>query len=167
MRWVLALALLGITFPTEGIAQSKEALIGTWRLVSAKEITDKGEVRDAYGQNPTGFITYTADGRMMAIITNDSRKPLSTLDWFSAPVEERAEAFSTLIAYAGSYTFTGDRVIHHVEAAFAQNFVNTDLVRFVKLEGSRVTLRTTPYVKRGVHFAYQDLVWERVRSTSQ
>jgi hypothetical protein len=37
--------------------------------------------------NPTGFLTYTADGRMMAIITNGGRKPLSVDDRVSAPAE--------------------------------------------------------------------------------
>lgn len=68
---------------------------------------------------------------MMAIITTDGRKPL-TGDWISAPAEERAEAFATGIAYAGRYTFSGDKVTHHVEAASSQNFVNTDFVRFIK-----------------------------------
>ena len=141
----------------------KASLVGTWKLVSAKDTTEKGEVRDAFGQNPTGFLTYTADGRMMAIIGFDGRKPLSVPDYISAPSEERAAAFATFVAYAGRYTFTGDRVIHHIEVAWMQNYVKTDQVRFiVKLQGNQVTLRTTPFLKGGVPLAYQELVWERV-----
>jgi hypothetical protein len=161
---VLGMVLVALVFPSNGIAQSKEVLVGTWKLVSATDTTDKGEVRDAYGQNPTGFITYTPDGRMMAIITNGGRKPLSTPDWVAAPVEERAEAFATLVAYAGRYTFAGDRVIHHVEAAWMQNGVNTDQVRFiVKLEANRVTLRTGGFPKGGVQIAKEELVFERMK----
>jgi len=32
-------------------------------------------------------------------------------------IEEKVEQFDTFAAYAGSYTFTGDQVIHHVEIA--------------------------------------------------
>jgi hypothetical protein len=85
-----------------GLAQSKADLVGTWKLISVTDTTDKGQViKDAYGQNPTGFLTYTADGRMMAIITNGGRKSLSVPDRVSAPVEERAKAFSTMVAYGG------------------------------------------------------------------
>ena len=163
-NWILPVVLIALASPTKGNAQSKEALTGTWKLVSATDTTEKGAVKDPYGLNPTGFITYTADGRMMAIITNDGRKPLSVLDAVSAPAEERAEAFATLVAYAGTYAVTGDKVIHHVEAAWAQNVVNMDLVRtIVKLEGDRLILRTSPFMKSGLHIVYEDLIWERMK----
>ena len=154
---------LVLTIPFNGSAQSRNALVGTWKLISATDTTDKGQIiENAYGLNPTGFLTYTPDGRMMAIITNGGRKPLSVPDWVGAPVEERAEAFATLVSYAGSYTLDGDRVTHHVEAAWVQNAVNRDLIRFiVKLEGNRVTLRTPPGLKGGVQIT-EELVWARI-----
>jgi hypothetical protein len=163
-NWILAVALVVMAVPSNGIAQSKDVLVGTWKLVSARDTTEKGEARDAFGRNPTGVITYTADGRMMAIITFDGRKPLSVPDYISAPSDERAAAFATLVAYAGTYTFTGDRVIHHVEVAWMQNYVKTDQVRFiVQLQRDRLTLRTPPFLKGGVRIT-QELVWERVKS---
>jgi hypothetical protein len=164
-NWIIAVAFVFMVFPSNGMTQSKDALAGTWKLVSATDTTEKGEVRDAYGQNPSGLLTYTADGRMMAIITHGGRRPLSVRDRAGAPAEERAEAFATLVAYAGRYALAGDRVVHHVEVAGMQNNVNTDLVRFiVKLEGNRVTLRTTPFLKGGVQIAHQELIWERMES---
>ncbi len=165
---IIAVVLIALSFRLCGAAQSKSSLIGTWKLVSVADTTEKGEViRDRLGQNPTGFITYTAEGRMMAIITKGGRKPLSTSDFISAPVEERAEAFATLVAYAGSYTFAGDKVIHHVQAAWMQNVVNTDFVRLiVKLDGDHLILRTTPFTRGGLHIAHEDLVWERVKPES-
>src|SRR5712692_6100263 len=127
--WILAMPLTLMAFPSHGTAQSKDALVGTWKLISATNTTEKGEViEDAYCRNPTGLLTYTADGRMMAIITNGGRKRLSA-DSFSALVEERAKAFATLLAYAGRYTVTSDKVIHHIEVAWTPNLVNTDRVR--------------------------------------
>jgi hypothetical protein len=110
------------------------------------------------------LITSTADGRMMGIITNSGRKPLSVPDYIAAPAKERAEAFATLVAYAGRYTVTGDTVIHHVEIAWMQNNVNTDVVRFiVKLDGNRLTLRTPPVLRGGVQLAHQEAIWERLK----
>jgi hypothetical protein len=161
-NFILAISLILVAFPSHGSAQSKDALVGTWKLVSVTNTTEKREViEDAYGKNPTGFLTYTADGRMMAIIAQDGRKPLSALP---GPVQERAEAFSTFAAYAGRYTLSGDRVIHHVEAALLQDMVNTDQVRFiVKLQDNRLTLRTPLYVARNGVRLSQELVWERMR----
>lgn len=164
-KWILTAALIVSALQSTAIAQSKDTLVGTWKLISSKDMTEKGEVRDSYGRNPTGFLTYTADGRMMVIITNDGHKPLSVPDWISSPAEERAEAFATSLAYAGSYTFSGGKVIHHVEAASVQNFVNTDFVRFItKVDRDRLILRVPPLLKGGEPIT-QELVWERMKPT--
>jgi hypothetical protein len=114
------------------------------------------------GLKPTGFITYTPEGRMSVVITTESRKPLSVSDFVSAPAEEQAEAFATMIAYAGRYTFTGDKVIHHVEASWMPNQVGTDLVRSAKLQGDRLILRTPPTLVAGAQTT-TELVWERLK----
>jgi hypothetical protein len=63
---VLAFALALISFQSQEPATFSDKLIGSWKLVSAKITTDRGEVRDSWGVNPIGFLTYTADGRMSA-----------------------------------------------------------------------------------------------------
>jgi hypothetical protein len=164
---ILASALVALAFASTVSAQSRAALVGTWKLVSATDTTEKGETKDAYGRNPNGFLTYSADGRMIAIITNDGRKSLSIPDIVSAPTEERAEAYATVVAYAGTYTFSGDRVIHHVEVFWMQNMVNTDQVRFIeKLQGNRLTLRTPPFLRGGVQIT-EHLAWERIKSETK
>jgi hypothetical protein len=160
---LLLLLLVPATGQENAVAQSKTDLVGTWKLVSASYTTDKGKViHNVYGLNPTGFLTYTADGRMMAIITDGGRKPLSVNDRVSAPASGRAEAFATSVAYAGRYTLDGDKVIHHVEVSTMQNVVNTDFVRtIVKLEGKKITLRTPLFSRAGLKVT-QELVWERM-----
>jgi hypothetical protein len=123
--WVF-LVVLAVVFSSTVHAQCKDSVVGTWKLVSVKATTDKGDVDKAVlGQNPSGLLTYTADGRMMAIISDDGRKPLSIADRVAAPAEERAQAYSTFMAYAGRYTFSCDKVVTHVEVASLQNWVNT------------------------------------------
>jgi len=91
-----------------------------------------------------------------------ARKPLSVNDYITAPAEERAQAFATFVAYAGRYTFTGDKVIHHVEVASLQNLVHTDQVRLVILQGDKLTLSTLSSPVGGVsHNA--ELVFERIK----
>ncbi len=160
---VLAVAVFALALPSLAMAQAKDSLVGTWKLVSVTAKMDNGEVnKEVYGRHPTGFITYTADGRMMAIISEDGRKPLSVADRRAAPDAEKAEAFASFIAYAGTYTYTGDKVVHHVEISYLQNNVKTDLVRYVTLQGNRVTLRTPPQILDGVRQVHE-LVWERLK----
>jgi len=157
------IALLAAVFSPTMSAQCKDSLVGTWKLVSTTATTDKGDVNKAVlgGEHPSGLLTYTADGRMMAIISDDGRKPLSVADRVSAPVEERAQAYSTFMAYAGRYTFSCDKVVHHVEVASLQNWVNTDQIRFVTLRGNRIFLRNTPQLRGGVTVIIES-VWERL-----
>ena len=92
------IALLAFVFSPTMSAQCKDSLVGTWKLVSITATTDKGDVDKAVlgGEHPTGLLTYTADGRMMAIISDDGRKPLSVPDRVAAPAEERAQAYSSI-----------------------------------------------------------------------
>lgn len=146
------------------MAQSGNALIGTWKLVSATDTTGKGESSDAFGSNPAGFLTYTADGRMIGMISHGGRRPLSIPDYINAPPAERAEAFATFLAYAGTYRLEGSRVIHLVEASWVENSVDTEQVRnIVKLEGEKLILRTPPYLKGG-RMVTTELTWRSLKA---
>ena len=157
------IAFLAGAFSLTVSAQCKDSLVGTWKLVSTTATTDKGDVNKAVlgGEHPSGLLTYTADGRMMAIISDDGRKPLSVADRVSAPADERAQAYSTFMAYAGRYTFSCDKVVHHVEVTSLQNWINTDQTRFVTLLGNRIFLRNTPQLRGGVTVIIES-VWERL-----
>jgi hypothetical protein len=164
LKWALALVLASVAVMATAQGQSNNALVGTWKLESATITTEKGEVRNSWGDHPLGFITYTEDGRMSAILTVNDRKPLSISDFISAPANERAEAFATMTAYAGRYDFTGAEVTHHVEAASMPNDVGTDLKRLVKLNGDRLVLTVVkPYLRGGLMVRSQELIWKRLR----
>ena len=141
-------------------AQTPSAVVGNWRVVSVTTTNDKGVVQDPFGKNPVGFITYTADGRMSVLLTSSDRKPLSGDDRAAAPVAEKAEAFATMVAYAGRYTFTGDKVVHHVEASSMPNDVGTDLVRSATLDGDRLALRAT--MQSEGEQVVVEVVWQRL-----
>jgi hypothetical protein len=141
-------------------------IVGTWKLVSVSLSTASGERNDApFGPKPTGFLTYTLEGRMSGMISYSGRKPLSVSDLSQAAVEEKAEAFSTFLAYAGRYTLMEDKVIHHTEISSIQNWVNTDLVRLVKFQGARMILSTLPISVSGKIQTWE-LVWERLPVSS-
>ena len=52
----------------------KAALVGTWKMVSwTREVVATGEISDAMGPNPIGYIAYHAAGRMMALVLKRDR----------------------------------------------------------------------------------------------
>jgi hypothetical protein len=160
---VLLVSVIAALISTAANAQCSYSVVGTWKLVSVTSTNDKSEVNKvALGQNPSGLLTYTADGRMMTIISDGGRKPLSTPDRVAAPAEERAQAYSTFMAYAGRYTFTCDKVVHHVEVASLQNWVNTDQTRIVTFQDNHLIVRNTPQLRNGVTVNLES-VCERVK----
>lgn len=141
---------------------TNDKLVGTWKLVSASSTTKTGERSEIpYGINPTGFLNYSEDGRVTALISYDGRKPLSV----AAGAEEQAEAFKTFLAYAGRYTFSGEKITHHIEISSIQNYVGKDLVRSVRLEGDRITLTTPPTPVNGKTQTVE-LIWQRLPISS-
>lgn len=136
----------------------REYLLGTWTLVSACSITAKGERDETpYGGNPTGFLTYSEDGTVTALISYGGRKPLSV----AASPEEQAEAFRTFLAYAGSYKVAGDKVSHWIAISSIQNYVGRELVRNARLDGNRLILTTPPTAVNG-RLQTVELIWERL-----
>lgn len=142
------------------------SIFGTWKLVSASTSTANGERNDApFGPSPTGFLTYTAEDRMMAIVSYGGRQNLSVSDPAVVSVEEQAEAFRTFVAYAGRYTFGGDKITHHVEVSSIQNWAKTDLIRNIRFEGDRMVLTAPPTPLRGQMQTFE-LVWQRLPAKS-
>ena len=63
---------------------------GVWKLISQQvEIQATGEKEYPLGRNPSGYVTFTAEGRATFILTAEGRKPAKT-------VQERAELLSSL-----------------------------------------------------------------------
>jgi len=149
--------------PSEVAGVTKEEdLVGTWKLVSAWSTRPNGERVGIFGEHPIGFLTYTKDGRMAAMLGDSERPALSSDDDLVVPITERAAAFSSFGAYAGTFRVDGDCVIHHVEISLLQNWVGTDQVRRMKLEATRLTLWPPPSNLGGEQREYE-LVWERLR----
>jgi hypothetical protein len=145
---------------------ANDSFVGTWKLVSASSTTSAGARNETpYGPGPTGFLTYTGEGRMSTVISYGGRKALSFGRVGLALQDEQAEAFKTFLAYAGRYTFSGDKVTHHVEVSSIQNYVNKDLVRSVKFEGDRLALLTPPTPVNG-EIQTVELIWQRLPASS-
>ncbi len=145
-------------------AVALSSFVGVWKLVSVTATNTDGTRNEApWGSNPQGTIVYTREGWMTAVINYGGRKPLSTADRFRATTEEKAAAYETSFSYAGRYEIKDDKMIHHVEIASVENWVNTDLIRNFRLHGNRLTLLTPPLASQQGKAAIVELTWERVK----
>jgi hypothetical protein len=158
---ILAMAAFAFFFAAV-VGQADDKLQGTWKLVAATSTTSSGEKSDPpYGPNPSGFLTYTGDGRVSALISYAGRKPMSFGAETPALQAEQAEAFKTFLAYGGRYTLNGDKVSHHIEISSIQNFVGKDLIRTVKFQGDQIVLTTPPTPVNG-KIQIIELIWQRL-----
>ena len=137
---LLSLASLTALAPGMGLADDN-LLIGTWALKSfVREISGTAESYNQLGEHPQGFLGYAGDGRMYAtFVAGDRIKP------GEAPTdEERLKLYKSMIAYAGTYTIEGGKVTHHVDISWNGARAGSDQVRFFRLEGNTLTIKTAP-----------------------
>jgi len=102
-----------------------------------------GAVSRPFGDDPIGYVVYTADGHMLTTISEAGRVPIGG-DLLSAPAEARSEAFGTFVAYSGTFRVQDHDVIHGVEMSLFPDWVGTEQRRHVKLsqDGGYLTLST-------------------------
>ena len=127
-----------------GIARQRRALLGTWRMLSwTREETATGRRSDAFGPSPRGFITYTGDGRVMVLVVKRDRLRPAALPPTDA---EKRALFDSMFAYSGTYEVEGDRVVHAIDTSWNEAWTGTRQIRFLELDGNRLTYRSPPAI---------------------
>ena len=162
MKNLICILLLAILMSISSWGVEKEDLYGTWRLVSfTSEMLEGEEETNIFGEAPYGFIHYSPDGRMYAIIVKAERpKPADLAEMTD---EERVELFESVIAYGGTFTFDGKTVTHNVDISWNENWTGVPQIRNVSLEGRKLYISTNPMPspidgKLGIGI----LAWEKV-----
>ena len=113
-------------------ADENAKVLGTWKLVSQEvEVQATGQKEPAMGEKPTGYAVFTPEGRVFFILTGEARKPAKT-------DQERADLLSTLVAYTGTYHVEGDKWTTKVEVAWIPEWVGTEQVRSLTVDGERL-----------------------------
>ena len=162
IRIASALFALLLILPVTTTRSAENPLVGTWKLKSyVREVAATGERYNERGEHPNGYLSYSADGRMYAIITWDNRAAAGDV---VPTTEERIRLFGTMISYAGTYTFDAEKVVHHVDISWNQNWTGTDQVRFYKLDGNTLTI-TSALAKNFTdgREGRSILVWEKLK----
>ena len=124
-------------------------IIGTWALVHT--VTKDAEGRDQpslFGPKSMGRATFNADGRMMAVLC-DGRADLPA----NTPRE--------YVSYCGNYKFDGAQLITRVDATSDAARMNTDQIRAVRFEGTRMVFAPPPRAV-GETMLHRELYWEKI-----
>jgi len=136
-------------------------LLGTWKLKSYVVTTAAGERSTPYGENPTGYLSYAADGRMQAIgIASGRIVPAGP----TPPDNERLALYDSMFAYAGAYSVEAGKVIHHVDISWNEVWTGTDQIRLFEVKGNTLTLTTHVMDVTGARKALYVVVLEKVAS---
>jgi hypothetical protein len=142
--------------PTD--AASGEGVVGAWSLVSFDVDEGKATAQPRFGPAPVGYLIYSADARMAAVLAGTHRPELRSPSGLSSSETHRTEALQNLLAYAGRYEIHGDHVFHHVEVSVFTDLMGKTLERQFKLVGDTLTIRTLPPEIWGTSNV---LVWKR------
>ena len=137
---------------------------GTWRLVSATStIVATGEKTNVWGTDPTGFLSYTPDGRMSVMVTFGSRPKPANLSRVTD--QERVQLYRTLLSYGGTFSIEGSTVTHHIDISSNESWTGTNQVRYARFEGDILVI-TTPAQPRSADglVSIGELRWRRVSS---
>ena len=136
-------------------------LLGTWKLRSLTWVdTETGKQSTTLGIHPVGYLNYSSDGRVMAILLAENRVAPG------GPIPSDSEAaalFKTMVAYTGTFTVEGNQVMHNVDASWNEAWTGTQLIRSYKLDGNSLTI-TTARARHEVtgQVGVATLVWERI-----
>ena len=124
-------------------------IVGHWRLVETRAWGDDGTpLPNPYGPIPLGIVTLTAEGRMLAVLS-DGRPDL--------PPGARRDYRS----YMGAYSFDGATLHTVVDGADEPAWLGTDQIRAASFEAGRLILRPPPRMVEG-RMVHRELAWERL-----
>lgn len=135
-RFMGLIAFLVCLAAKPSFGEDDNKIVGTWKLVSYEvEVQATGQRGPVMGEKPTGYTTFTPEGRVFFMLTGEARKPAKT-------DRERAELLDTMVAYSGTYSLEGDKWTTNVEVAWNPEWVGTKQVRSFTLDGDRLVVLT-------------------------
>jgi hypothetical protein len=161
MARLVAFALATYCYLQPGLPLAQDTakqLAGSWKLNSWTIQILGGEVTNPFGPNPKGRAVFTPDGYVAFVIVAANRKA-------AANNEESAALLKTLLAYTGKFTIDGDKFTTKVDISWNELLTGQDQVRFFKLEGDKLNIRTAEQAS-AVYPGKKvvgTLIWERER----
>jgi 2-hydroxy-6-oxonona-2,4-dienedioate hydrolase len=98
-------------------------LTGRWELVTFAQNYDDGRQVLPMGDAPQGVIQYTKDGFMSCMICRPDRQHFTTGGQWNASDAEKAQAYNSMMSYAGRYSIENNTVTHFVDLSLFPNWI--------------------------------------------
>lgn len=144
-------------------SSARQRFIGTWRLVSEQNISEKGEVTfdPVTGPHGIGYLIYDPSGHMCVGLMNPDRpnwtEPKQPTD------KEKIALFDSFYAYCGRYEVheAAQVMMHLPELASTPDYVHNDQPRPYKFDGDRLTFTGKNTATEGG--GNYKIVWEKVK----
>ncbi|MCW2539392.1 MAG: Lipocalin-like protein [Frankiales bacterium] len=130
---------------------------GTWQLLAWRRIDPDGGISFPLGADAHGLLTYAPDGYMSVVLTAAGRPSIPGGDPLGGDTQNRAEAYSTCLAYAGTWERQGDTVVHRIEDSLFPNWSGAVEPRLASDRDGQLVLSTEP--KPGG--AINEIAWMR------
>ena len=135
------------------MALGKDDFLGAWMLDEWYVEDESGARSHPMGRDAQGIILYTDDGYMSATVHTKER----FLPADRPTDEDRVEAFTSYVNYAGRWDIDGVTIVHSVEHALDPNLQGLSIARIVDHEDTRMTFKGTVPGATGTHI----IVWKR------
>jgi len=140
------------------------AVTGRWELAEWHTVDQTGAVTaHPFGVHAAGTLTYTPAGFMAGQLAAEHRTPLATVDPLGGSAAERADAYSTYVAYYGRYEIRGDTIVHQVQSSLFPNWVGDAQLRYATLADDVLILRT-PSLEVAGSTTISELRWTRAEA---
>jgi hypothetical protein len=134
--------------------------IGTWKLAYWKNRDETGRVSYPYGNNALGYLSYTPDGFIFAVLSKENRESFGNADSFQATDMEKISSYDSYFSYCGKYEIKGQTVIHHIRTCSFPNWNGMDLLRNFTFSDNALLLSTQPFQIDGLT-QVSELLWEK------
>ena len=134
MRFLL---LIFLTVYSPVFAEVSNPLVGTWKLISSDSIAENEAPQHQFGLQPKGYLIITQEGRLMIMITGDSRKS-------GMGDAERAALHKTMVAVSGKVRLEDKDFIISVDVSWNESWNGTEQRRHFRIEGDKLFVETAP-----------------------
>ena len=143
---------------------SREAISGSWRLLSAVQHFDDGGRVAEFGPSASGYLVYTPEGTVTAVLGAADRPAVSASDPQGATAAEYESSAQRFVAYAGTYSIdeTAGEVLHSIELSLYPNWQGRSQLRILHLEGDILTIVASPRTAADGRGFHSELRWRRV-----
>lgn len=128
-RAVLAITFILLGLASGASAQTAEQLVGAWKLVSAVNISPDGKKTDSFGSNPTGVVTFTADGHYTLLILRSDLPKIASKNRLTATADENKAIVLGSVAHFGTYAVHDKSLTIKLESGTFPNANGTEQTR--------------------------------------